>query len=421
MNVLCGNLGMCLFAFLFFSSFALIPRGSAAEPNIQILSPKDGSRVLQQQASVLVSGKVASPGERRGNVDLFLVLDTSGSTSRYAGVQIDDPDLDISAGSPVSGPQIGVFGGGIVFGAPRPRDLRNSILVAEIAASRRLIAQLNPATTRVGVITFADGAVVAQTLTNDFERIRQNLDQILSAGPYGGTNMAEGLRQAIRELSGMGSSQRRDDAVKAAVLLTDGVPTRPIGEARRAAPEDTQLAINAARIAAKGGIKIHVFALGEEALSYPRAAVGIARESGGTFTPVSRPGDILAILDTVSVVGVELVQAVNETTKQRASHVRLAADGFFSAAVPVVVGLNRIQVSARASDGSVGRHAVSIEYQAGDQRSLEVEVFLEKERSLSAGVEKLGRSREEIQTESDRVKQDAVKRIDQPPPPIEER
>jgi hypothetical protein len=118
---------------------------------------------------------------------------------------------------------------------------------------------------------------------------------------------------------------------------------------------------------------------------------------------------------------VELVQAVNETTKQRASHVRLAADGFFSAAVPVVVGLNRIQVSARASDGSVGRHAVSIEYQAGDQRSLEVEVFLEKERSLSAGVEKLGRSREEIQTESDRVKQDAVKRIDQPPPPIEER
>ena len=50
------------------------------------------------------------------------------------------------------------------------------------------------------------------------------------------------------------------------LLLTDGFPTLPIGAAKRLAPEDTDLAINAARLAGKAGIKVHVFALGEEAL-----------------------------------------------------------------------------------------------------------------------------------------------------------
>ncbi len=125
------------------------------------------------------------------------------------------------------------------------------------------------------------------------------------------------------------------------------------------------MAINAARIAGKGGIKVHVFALGEEALSYPRAAVGISKESGGTYTPVVRPADILGVLENISVVGVDYIEIVNETTGQRASHLRLAADGFFSSALPVAEGLNRIQVFARANDGSIGRDSISVYYQRG--------------------------------------------------------
>ena len=71
---------------------------------------------------------------------------------------------------------------------------------------------------------------------------------------------------------GLGTSEKRSDAVKVELLLTDGFPTLPIGAAKRLAPEDTDLAINAARLAGKAGIKVHVFALGDEALSYPRAA-----------------------------------------------------------------------------------------------------------------------------------------------------
>jgi Mg-chelatase subunit ChlD len=407
-----------LFAFLLFLSFLLASSAGGAEPKIQILSPKDGARILQEQNSVLINGKVSSQGERRGNVDLFLIVDTSGSTAQYAGMEINDPELNIPYASPWGRPQIGIFGGGI--GSPPPRDLRNSVLVAEIAASRRLLAQLNPETTRVGVITFAEGAAVVQALTHDFDRVKQSLNQVLSAGPHGGTNMAEGIRQAIRELSGLGLSQRRDDAVKAGLLVTDGIPTLPIGASKRAAPEDTQLAINAARIAGKGGIKIHVFALGQEALSYPRAAVGIAQESGGVFTPVNRPADVLGVLETISVVGVDYVQVINETLGQKASQLRVAVDGFFSAALPVSEGLNRIQVLARSGDGSLAREFITVHYQRTNQRSLDLEVFIEREKSLELQVERLGRTREEIEQEVNRTREQNLRRPQQAlPPPTE--
>ena len=314
-------------------------------------------------------------------------------------------------------PQISIGGmGGIGIGQPSFRNLRNSILAAEVAASRRLLLQLNSETTRIGVVTFGEGDQVLQPLTHDFEQVRRVLDDILRAGPYGGTNMAEGIRAAITELMGLGKSEKKTDTIKVEFLLTDGFPTMPIGGGRRAAPEDTDFAINAARLAGKAGIKVHVFALGEEALSYPRAAVGIAKASGGTYTPVSRPADVLAVVENISLVGVDYVQVVNQTTGQKATQLRLAADGFFSSAVPVAEGRNQIDVFARASDGSTKRDSVSIFYQSGNQRSLDLEVFLEREKNLKLEVERLGRSPAEIQKETEKSREDSLGRSQQLPP-----
>jgi len=354
----------------------------AAEPKVQIVSPKEGTHVIQQQNSILISGKVANQAVRSENVDIMFIIDISGSTSQYAGVDFGDygklPDSSISGG--FSRPQISI--GGFGLGTPPVRNLRNSILAAEVGAARRLLEQLNSKTTRVGIVTFSEGARVLQPLTQDFDNVRRALDSILAAGPYGGTNMVEGIRTGISELMGFGASEKRTDPVKVEVLLTDGFPTLPIGRGRQLAPEDTDLAINAARLAGKAGIKVRVFVLGEEALSYTRAAVGIARESGGTYIPVSRAADVLAVIENISVVGVEYVQIVNQTIGEKATQTRLAPDGFFSSAVPVLEGRNQIEVIARASDGSIGRESVTVYYQSGNQKSLELEVFLEKEKSL---------------------------------------
>jgi von Willebrand factor type A domain len=389
---------------------------AAAEPKVQIGSPKDGSRITQDQNVVLVSGKVVREMGRSANVDIFLVIDISGSTAMYAGADLGNADQPPES-SGFGMPQISI--GGIGLGRPPLRNPRNSILAAEVAAARRLLLQLNSETTRVGVLTFSEGAKLMQPLTHDFEQVRRALSEILRAGPYGGTNMVEGIRTGITELIGLGSSEKRTDAIKAQFLLPDGFPSLPIGGGKLMTEEDVNLTINAARLAGKAGIKVHVFALGEEALSYPRAAVGIAKESGGTYTPVVRPADALAVLENISVVGVDFIQIVNQTSGQKATQLRLAADGFFSSAVPVVEGRNQIDVFARASDGSNGRDSVTIYYQSGTQKSLDLEVFLEKERKLKLEVERLGRSPAEIQREVERNREDSLRRPQQLPPPSE--
>ena len=403
-------------AWLVLFTGAILNSALAAEPRVQILSPKDGGRITQEQNLIFVSGKVARDAGRSARVDVFLVVDVSGSTAQYAGSDLGDagelPDNSGFSGFPT--PQITI--GGMSVGRPPVRNLRNSILAAEVAAARRLLVQLNPETTRVGVLTFSEGAKLLQPLTSDFERLRRVLDDILRAGPYGGTNMVEGIRMGITELMGLGASEKRTDAVKVQIMLTDGFPTLPIGASRRAAPEDTNLAINAARLAGKAGIKVHVFTLGEEALSYPRAAVGIAQESGGTYTPVIRPADVLAVVENVSVIGVDSVQIVNRTTGQKATQHRLTADGFFSSALPVVEGRNQIDVFARASDGANGSDSITVYYQSGTQKSLELEIFLEKEKKLELEIKRLGRSPAEIQRDVERNREESLRRPQQPPP-----
>lgn len=406
---------------LLLSSVLLWTYGSLrGETQVQIRSPKDGSRIAQEQNTLLVSGRVSTLGARTPNVDLFFVLDVSGSTANYAGGDFGDSDPLVPSGPVGRGkPQIGIFGGGLVLGGPPVRELRNSILAAAVAATRRLLSQLNPQTTRAGLITFGDDAKLIQSLTYDFELVKQALDGILIAGPRGGTNMVGGIRLAIRELAGKGQSESRSDAMKLQFLLTDGFPTLPIGRGQRPAVEDTDLAIGAARIGGKAGIKIHVFALGEEALSYPRAAVGIAKESGGIFTPVVRPADILRVLEEISVVGVDYVEVLNKTTGQKASQLRLAADGFFSAALSVAEGLNHIQVLARGSDGTVALDSIAVHYQRGGERSLELEVFLEKEKNLKREIERLGTTGKEPQRQIDRRREESTGRSQKVPPASE--
>jgi len=379
--------------FAWFLSMLFVPvLALAAGPVVQINSPKDGARIVQEQDTVLVSGKVSSMGERTSQVDILFVLDVSGSTRYYAGVDFDDADLPASSGRVQWGQSRTIFGGGFgmrpVPGAVTPSS---SILAAEIIATRRLLKQLNPATTRVGLVTFGERADLFQPLTHQFDRVEQALEEVYQIGPEGGTHMVGGIRLGIRELSGLGQSEGRRNTVKVQFLLTDGYPTLPVGGGNTASPQDTNLAINSSRLAAKAGIKIHTFALGEDALSYPRAAVGVAKKSGGIFTPVVRPADILAVLEKISVVGVDYVEVTNETLQRRSNQLRLAADGFFSAAVAMQEGKNRIRVLARSASGAVSQKFITVDFRRGGQRSMDLEVFLEKERQLNKGIEKLGR------------------------------
>ncbi|NIO07814.1 MAG: hypothetical protein GTO40_07315 [Deltaproteobacteria bacterium] len=121
--------------------------------------------------------------------------------------------------------------------------------------------------------------------------------------------------------------------------------------------------------------------------------------SKGIFTPVVRPADILNVFEKVSVIGVDTVEVFNETTGKRASEIRLASDGYFSSALTMVEGVNRINVRARVSGGGIGRDMVSVVYQPPRKRSLDVEVFMEESGSFGSESQKLDKMRDEIERE----------------------
>jgi hypothetical protein len=381
-------------------AFAMFPGVAwAGSPRLQILSPHNGARLAHEQNLVLLTGKVTTETARSDNVDLVVLLDVSLSTAHYAGVDFPDsgelPALYISPGANRSQPRIWVGSPALTIGsgAPPEYNLRNSVFAAEIIASRRMLSQLDPKTTRVGVITFSDDARLRQPLTHDFDAVRKTLEEIYRSGPYGGTNMVEGIRLGIRELLGLGTSEQRRDAIKAQLLLTDGLPSLPVGEGNRSTPEDAHLAINAARMAGKAGIRVHVFGLGSEVVGYPFAAAGIARGSGGTYVPLSRPADVLLAMESISAVDVHQLQITNRTTGEKATRTRLAADGFFGAAVPLTPGLNELEVFARSSDGSSNSAQLTVHYQPGAQKSLDLDIFLEREKSLQVEIDRLGKTR----------------------------
>lgn len=350
---------------------------------VYFMEPSDGA-VVESGPWVKVTGRARSlEPSGKALFDVMVVIDTSGSTRNPSGLRVNPEGGFTSTGS-------GFWG----------RGGDDSILAAEVGSAIRFLSISDRATTRVGVITFAGGhqffsgwavpgstnAWLEQPLTFDYEAVRAALLRILRRGPNGGTDMGAGLRLAIRELLALQGalSPPRPDARKVALLLTDGFPTLPFGSVNVMDPGDLEATVDAARVAAKGGIVVHTFCLGREALSAPIACSEVARVTGGIYTPVQTPGDIVNILPNTPIGNVELVAVRNATTGQMARSLSVSSDGIFTAEVPLAPGGNRLVVELHGGDGLVGSDAVVVHYRGQD---VEIEVGKERERKLEIQIE----------------------------------
>jgi hypothetical protein len=120
--------------------------------------------------------------------------------------------------------------------------------------------------------------------------------------------------------------------------------------------------VRAAERARRAHVQVHTFAIGAEALSGPIAPVEMAERTGGLFTPVREPGDIGRVIEQVNLANIEDLRVRNATTGTDADELSLGPDGSFRALVPLAPGKNRIEVTARASDGAERSETVLLEY-----------------------------------------------------------
>jgi hypothetical protein len=391
---------------------------------LEVARPAQGERIENRVRRAFVQGSVAALGARDHLFDVMLVLDISQSTGVASGSDIDgDGEVGID---PRELPP-GIFGKGTLSSDPE-----DTVLHAEVGAADALLRELNPKHVRLGLVTFSGDfdpssgrrrrpdqtdAWLEVPLTDDYAAVQGAAHAVLSRGPRGATNFAEGIRLAVRELAGLPGAQShpRAEAKKMILFLTDGAPTFPVGSASVVDEGDVEAAIGAAGLAARAGIPINTYAIGGGALQLPRAVTEIARVTGGHYTAVRNPGDIVALLKGISFVDVDDVILSNLSTGDLSTEVRLAPDGGFRGFVPVREGYNRIRVTALATDGSRAHRDIEIEFGATEftdrELALELEqvrrasreLVLEVERKRVEDFRRRARKELELEIEKDRV------------------
>ena len=376
--------------------WALLASSLAAEPSREpvddvriVLSRPAAGSIVRNRTDVAPLAGFAEASERPTFFDVMLVVDVSGSTAYPSGIDVDG---DGTRGERRPALLAGLAG-------TKNTDPEDSVLAAEAAAGHALLEGLDPARVHVGLVSFAGevnpatgrrrspdqvDAILESPLSGDYAKLRRALDAVLLRGPNGGTNMEAGVKLALRELAGLSGaqSQPRPSAKKVILFLTDGKPSLPFGLSNKEDPEDIEAVVDAARLAKTAGVTLNVFGLGPAAVDYPIAATEMARVTGGLYTPVRRPGDIVSLLTGVSFANIEDVVAVNLTLGEMSGpdDILLQPDGSFRGFVPVRPGLNRIRVSALASDGTRGSTELEIVFNHQDLTDAELQAELERVR-----------------------------------------
>ena len=358
------------------AAFAETPPEGAAPVGVQVESPAPGLVVAGNLHHARVTGTALAHGSGAKRYDIVLAIDVSDSTKAASGTDVDgdgmvgvNPKNEFTAHLP-PGAVPDVFS----------TDPQDTILHAQAMAARAFLDDLDPRRVRVGLVSFSGevdpttghrrsitqrDARVEIGLTSDYAQVEQALHAIVARGPHGATNFAAGVRTALVELSGLAGAQSSPDPTRQKVILflSDGMPTFPIGKGSEPDPGDEEAAIRAAELAHRAGVVINTYALGPGALSYPRALTEMARIARGTFTPVQRPGQIVAMLGGVTFADVEDVVFTNLSTGDLSTDVRLNPDGTFAGYVPVKEGTNRVRVTALASDGRRGDSEFEFEFE----------------------------------------------------------
>jgi Mg-chelatase subunit ChlD len=114
---------------------------------------------------------------------------------------------------------------------------------------------------KIGVVSYADNSSnpIDSELTSDFKKVKESILSIkIGTDGLQQTNIGDGIEKALLEL---GSSRYDNVARKIIIMLTDGMPTRPLKAGDEKYPE--VYAIKIADEAKKSGIQIYTIGLGD--------------------------------------------------------------------------------------------------------------------------------------------------------------
>ncbi|HEY8157028.1 MAG TPA: tetratricopeptide repeat protein [Myxococcota bacterium] len=305
------------------------PSSPFRKARIVVETPRDGEKVRG------LSGWVVARGQgglwESALQDVIIAIDVSPSAFLPTGSDLDgDGEIGVA-------PAVNLLGPG--YASTDPDD---AVIRAELLAARALIRQLDPVTTRVGILTFADDAKLlaplgtpdaALAFLDDFE-VRTRPSRTSLAAP-----LDEALDAFFESREG---DQRRQRTV---LLLSDGQPTTPSKELGKLA------ALAAADKLGEIGIPVQAFALGRMAIEDPEFFRSLAERSGGEFYPLENPADVVTEMANIRFTALEDVVIESSPIGQAGRAVRVFPNGSFDGYVPLAEGENRITITGVMEGG----------------------------------------------------------------------
>jgi hypothetical protein len=238
-------------------------------------------------------------------------------------------------------------------------DFDDSVLMAELAAARALVNQVDPQAFRVGLVAFSTYAWVVAPVGSSREALVEALDHLRwnFLQDLGSTDFARALRTGAQALAKAPPGPPGRE--RSILLLSDGALA---GGRPRADIERDALA--AAREVAAKDLRVLAFALGPEPEEKLDVYRGLAELTGGRFAELARPGDAVAKLRSVDFAEPTELAVVNATTGAPARALRSFPDGSFDALVELAPGANRVRFTARAKSGSTQTAERVVRYDA---------------------------------------------------------
>lgn len=311
----------------------------AAEPEaeqqvwLELEAPDVGERREGRMEWVEVRGwaGVGTPVQH----DLVMLVDVSGSTMWASGSDVDgdgkigkkrrriDPHRSFNP-------------------AHYSSDTGDTVLAAELLATRKLVELLDPDRTRIGLISFSSGAQVHARVGTGAAGMGQALEELEQNFGSGMTNMAMAMEVAIEALLRAGGEGRQ----KTMLILSDGYPTAP-GSGR----EPAEAALLQAERARGFDVRIFTFGLGLEEADEDDVYARMASATGGEYRRLASPGEVVHELSRINLANVAGVELQNLSTGVAGIAVRVFPDGSFDGFVKLAAGDNRIRVTARGDDG----------------------------------------------------------------------
>ena len=298
--------------------------------------------------------------------DLVLVIDVSGSTALASGSDID--------GDGRVGRVSRANANWRSFNPSRlSSDDGDTVLAAELMASRRLIERLNPESSRIGILSFANRARPNAPVGSERESLDLALTRLEKSFGSGATNMADAIELATEALL-FARPPEQPDRRQSILLLSDGYPTLPNH------PEDAAYA--AAEVAAARGIRIYTFGLGVGELQPDDIFPEIAFLSGGKHVRVDEPAKIVHELSRIRLTEIADVEVENLTTGAAGRATRIFPDGSFDSLVRLQPGVNQIRIRALGDSGGRASVERTVTYVPSDTPDPEAtEAFRDKLRA----------------------------------------